>query len=215
MVQKTTKWKVEGLENFINIKDTGAVCIAWHGRAVMLPVFFKTEYCDLYALVSPHRDGQLIAKLLKNFGIKTIDGSSNENASSAALELMRTLQKDNTSIFIVPDGPRGPRMRLGKSPIYYAHKTGKPIVTMTYSIANSFIIEKAWDKMMIPVPFSKGIFNISEPIYIPQDSSPEQLEEYRKKIEKDFNETCMRIDKELEMIPVIPDEDKPKVKKHR
>lgn len=215
MVKKTTDWQIEGIDNFLKIKDEGVVCIAWHGRAIMLPVFFRTEYCKLSALVSPHRDGQLIAKLLRKFGIRTIDGSSNENANGAAVGLMHALQEDKSSIFIVPDGPRGPRMRLGKSPVYYAYKTGKPIVTMTYSIANSFIIEKAWDKTMIPVPFSKGIFNVSEPIYIPRDATPEQLEEYRKKIEHDFNETCIRIDRALGMSPVLPDEDKPKVKKHR
>lgn len=215
MVKKTTKWQIKGLDNILKVKDKGAVCIAWHGRAMILPVFFRTEYCKLSALVSPHRDGQLIAKLLRKFGIRTIDGSSNENASGAAVGLMRALKEDNSSIFIVPDGPRGPRMRLGKSPVYYAQKTGKPIIMMTYCIANSFIIEKAWDKTMIPVPFSKGIFHVSEPYYIPKDATPEQLEEYRIKIENEFNKTCIQIDHAVGMPPILPDEDKPKVKKHR
>ena len=212
MVQRHTKWQINGWDNFEKSKKDGAVFVAWHGRALMFPSFFKQDRI-IAALVSPHRDGQLIAKLLKKTGIHTINGSSNENAAGAAVELMHALQK-NASIFIVSDGPRGPRMHLGKSPLYYAQKTGKPIITITYSIANSFIIKKAWDNMMIPVPFSQGILEISQPIYIPKDASPEELEQLRQKIETDFNTKNIEIDKKLGLEPVQPDINSAKRKKY-
>ena len=68
--------------------------------------------------------------ILKKFGIGNISGSSNQKSNEAALELMRNLQQGN-SIAIIPDGPRGPSMKLSMSPIFYAQKSGKPIIGIT------------------------------------------------------------------------------------
>ena len=204
-VGQTTRWHTEGVEEFHQLakENNGVILVIWHGRAVMLP-YFKQKDLPLSALVSPHRDGQMIAGLLKRFGIGIIDGSSNENATGGALDLMRAIKKD-TSICIIPDGPRGPRMHMGKSPIYYALKTGKPIIGAAYSIQNSKIIEKAWDKTMLPFPFSKGVCKTTKPIYIPADATETKLEEYRKLLENELNRITHECDTEMGLQPILPD----------
>lgn len=72
----------------------------------MLPYFWNRKK-PLNALVSLHRDGRMIAGLLEKFGLGTIGGSSNENASGAAVKLMHSL-KDDTAICIIPDRSRDP-----------------------------------------------------------------------------------------------------------
>ena len=211
----TTHWRTQGVEKFHQLarENDGVILVIWHGRALMLP-FFKQKDLPLDALVSLHRDGRMIAGLLKRFGIGVIGGSSNENAKGGALDLMRTLQ-NKTSICIIPDGPRGPRMIMGRSPIYYAQKTGKPIIGGAYSIKNSKIIEKAWDKMMIPFPFSKGICKISEPLYVPAHATEEKLEEYRQEMEKRLNQISIECDQEMGLEPVLPDKNAVNIKRHR
>lgn len=179
----TTKWKFKGFENADTLwkEHQTFVGIAWHSRAVMIPVFGNDN--PISALVSLHQDGQLIAGLLHKFNVDTVGGSSNQNASGSALSLMRKL-KSNHPVFIIPDGPRGPRMHMGMSPIYLAQKNNCPIICITYSIKGSKIFEKSWDKIMLPIPFSKGIFIASKPIYIPQEAGKEELEKYRRKVEK-------------------------------
>ena len=82
LVGKTTSWEVRGIDNFYREWDDnrGIILVAWHGRALMLPYFWNRKK-PLNALVSLHRDGRMIAGLLEKFGLGTIGGSSNENAS--------------------------------------------------------------------------------------------------------------------------------------
>jgi len=196
MVGKTTKFDEQGINKFYEIlkNDGSLIMIAWHGRVALLPYFWNNEK-KLKALVSMHRDGRLIAKLLRSFGIGVIGGSTNNNASGAAISLMKTLKK-NDSIAIIPDGPRGPAMKLSMSPLYYAQKTGKPIVGLGYSIKGSKLA-RSWDSMMIPPLFSTGITFATEPFYIPKDATKEELEGYRLQIEKELNDLMHSADKKL------------------
>lgn len=212
----TTKWKLDGVDRFYKLTDEndGVILLIWHGRALMLPYFWNPRSGSLYALVSLHRDGRMIAGLLERFGIRTIGGSSNENAVGGAVGLMHAI-KQKATICIIPDGPRGPRMHMGNSPLYYAQKTGKPIVCASYSIKKSHIVNKAWDKMMIPYPFSEGVCKLSRPFFIPSDCSKEQLEKHRIEIENTLNEISISCDRELNLVPVLPDDSCGKIKKYR
>ena len=164
---------------------------------------FRDYRFPLNALVSLHKDGRIIAGVLQRYGLGTIGGSSNKNAKAAALNLMNSL-KENTAVCIIPDGPRGPRMHMTESPIYFAHKTGIPIIGITYSVKKCKIMEKAWDKMMVPYPFNEGICRFSEPVYIPQDASEEDLKKYRLQIENMLNQHSFEADKAMGLTPVLP-----------
>ncbi len=201
-VSFTTRWEKRDINLFYdNLKQhKGVIFIAWHGRIAFAPCFWNRS-SKLSALVSPHRDGQLIAGLLKRFGIENISGSTNENPRSAAVRLLREL-KNNASIAIIPDGPRGPSMTMTMSPIYYAKTTGKPIIGMTYSIAKSKILGKSWDRMLIPLPFQKGIVAVTKPFFIPKNTPKENLENYRKQIENEMNNLTWQLDRELKIPPI-------------
>lgn len=194
----TTRWQsVTGVkETYETLDKYGSmIVIGWHGRTLIMPYFWnKTR--PLNALVSPHRDGQIIVHILAKFGIGNINGSSDRNSKEAAIELMRNLQQGN-SIAIIPDGPRGPSMKLTLSPLFYARKSGKPIMGITYSIAGSKIITKSWDNMLVPLPFHKGMYAITEPVFIPENTTDEELEIYRQKIEQTLNELTWKLDKEM------------------
>lgn len=206
LIALTTRWERRGVDKIYTYwkNNEGMILLAWHGRAFMLPTFWDGSK-PLNALVSLHQDGRIIAKVLERYGFGTIGGSTNENAAGAALSLMNSLQKKDASICIIPDGPRGPRMNMCKSPIYYAQKTGKPIFIMNYSIANSIIINKAWDKMMLPLPFSKGICIVEGPFYISASKDKDKLEEDRIIIEQKMNEISDICDNAMGLTPVKPD----------
>lgn len=200
----TTRWQsVTGVKETYKLleNDGSMIVVGWHGRTLEMPYFWDKSR-TLNALVSPHRDGQYIVNILAKFGIGHISGSSNKNSTEAAFELMHNLQQGN-SIAIIPDGPRGPSMQMSMSPIFYAQKSGKAIVGITYSIAGSAIVSKSWDSMMIPFPFHKGMYAITAPMYIPKDASEEELEQYRKKLENILNDLTWKLDKEMG-IPYIP-----------
>ncbi len=171
----------------------GAIIVIWHGRALMLP-YFMPKGVHVKALVSPHNDGRIIARLLNCFGLSTIDGSSNEHASRAALEIYKELSSGSI-VAIIPDGPRGPRMRLNKSVIYFAKKTGKPIIGLTYSSKGAKVLHKSWDAMMLPKPFTNIILKTTDPIFIPKNLKDEELEQTRKSVEDELNTITLQADK--------------------
>ncbi len=205
LVGKTCRWQIIGLEKVKpDIAKTNAIWVGWHARATMMPFFWQELVKrKMSALVSPHQDGQLIANFLKWAKIKPVNGSTNENARQSALELMRAL-KGGDDLFISPDGPRGPRMRMKKSPIYYAQKTGKPIICVCFSINRALIIDKAWDKTMIALPFGKGVFALSEPLYIPAELSEEEFAGYVQKLEDVANAQLADCDKKAGRKPILP-----------
>lgn len=202
------RWQDNGIDGVYNEwkKANSIIITGWHGRILMLPHFWNGRD-KINALVSLHRDGRLIAALLKKFGMGVIDGSTNINPQLAAINLMRTLHAEE-SVAIIPDGPRGPRMKMTMSPIYFAHKTGKPIIGITYSTQKACIAEKAWDKMMLPMPFSKGIFMVTKPFYVPIDAAPEELDGYMIKLEEELNKLTYDADIAMGRTPILPDETK-------
>ena len=202
-VWKTTRWDIIGLNRLYPIwdKDKAIVLTIWHGRVLMLPFFWNKKH-PLNALVSPHADGRIVSVFLKKVGFGTIDGSSNEDANVAAINLLRSIEKDE-AIAIIPDGPRGPRMKMNKSPLYFAQKSGKPLFGASYTIQRSFVL-KTWDAMLFPLPYSRGILNITEPYYIPENATPEDIEKYRQAIENELNEMTHRSDKVLGLPYIEP-----------
>ncbi len=196
-VGKTTRWQVSGVKETYELLDKhgSMIVIGWHGRTLQMPYFWNKSR-PLNALVSPHRDGRLIVNILKKFGIGNISGSSNQKSSEAALELMRNLQQGN-SIAIIPDGPLGPSMKLTMSPLFYAQKSGKPIIGITYSTAGAKIVHRSWDSMLVPLPFRRGMYGITEPFFIPPNATTDELEQYRSTIESTLNELTWKLDKAM------------------
>ena len=170
----------------------GCIFVGWHGRALMLPYFWHHPL-PTYALASPHQDGRIIARLLKCYNIKTIDGSSDRNPAKAALAITKQLN-NNSVVGIISDGPRGPRMKLNKSVIYFAKKTQKPIFGVTYSSTSAKIFHKSWDAMLLPKLFKKGYIGITPPLYVPENATEEEMEKLRLKLEKDLNNLTFKLD---------------------
>ena len=213
VVHYTTRWNKKELAGFYDIwdKEGSIILICWHGRATMIPGFWNRKH-PLNALVSLHNDGKLMARLLEHYGLGVIGGSTTSNAKAAAVALMKSL-KQNHSICIIPDGPVDPGMHMNMSPLYFAQKSGKPLIGITYSCKHARIFTKIWDDMMLPFPFNRGIVRTTRPFYIPKNATPDEMEELRQKVEKEMVAISMEADTALGRTPVAPGT-KIKVKKN-
>ena len=125
----------------------------WHGRLIMLPML-RNRGKPLIALISGHRDGKVISRIGAAFGIQTAVGSSSKGGMRAAREMMR-LGKSGHSLFVTPDGPRGPRMQINSEGVLdLARLTGLPILPVSVSLSRNKLL-KSWDRLMLPGLFSK------------------------------------------------------------
>ncbi len=90
----------------------------WHGRMIFLTKVFN-RFPDACVLISNHRDGELIARVLQRMGIAAIRGSAarpgktDKGGMAAFREMLRRLKTKGAVVGITPDGPRGPAHARG------------------------------------------------------------------------------------------------------
>ncbi|HEY3196784.1 MAG TPA: lysophospholipid acyltransferase family protein [Nitrospirales bacterium] len=102
----------------------------WHGRQLMIPLSYRGPGVKI--LISAHRDGELIARILRWFGFGTVRGSTTRGGSRALRELVRA-GRAGTDLVVTPDGPRGPRRHAQGGVIELAKLTGLPILPITFA----------------------------------------------------------------------------------
>jgi len=102
----------------------------WHGRQLMIP--FAYRGAGVKILISEHRDGELIARMLRWFGFGAARGSTTRGGSRALRELVRA-GRAGADLAVTPDGPRGPRCRAQGGVVELAKLTGVPILPITFA----------------------------------------------------------------------------------
>ncbi|MCM1324535.1 MAG: DUF374 domain-containing protein [Acetobacter sp.] len=215
LVGKTGRFDVQGIREFEEMiaKHNGGIFVTWHGRALMLPYFWHNPRM-MKALVSPHADGRIIARLLKMFRIFSIDGSSDRQARAAALDIVKELNA-GTVVSLISDGPTGPSMRLKKSVIYFAQKTGKPVMGFTYSSKGARVLRRNWDDMLVPRLFADGLVRGTKPLFVPADADEVEMERLRLAFEDELNQLTIEADAACGIVPPIVPKERRKAKKEK
>jgi lysophospholipid acyltransferase (LPLAT)-like uncharacterized protein len=138
----------------------------WHSRILMLDYLRPTGRAVI-TLISGHRDGKLISKIAYagSLGeIRTVTGSSSKGGTSAIRQLMRHAREGRT-LFITPDGPRGPNMRAQRGLIEIARLTGLPILPASVSTSRRSLL-RSWDRLVIPHFFGRAAIRWGAPIHV-------------------------------------------------
>ncbi|MDD5698349.1 MAG: lysophospholipid acyltransferase family protein [Victivallaceae bacterium] len=174
--------KVEDPRGYIQAKENFIVVI-WHNRLLFMPALFpRSARKRTQAVISPSRDGQYIADFVRQFGLRTIRGSSCKQGSSAQREAVRAINA-GWHVCFTPDGPRGPKYRLQRGPVHLASVTGQPIMPLMINASRYWQV-KSWDNFQIPKPFSRLTLVLGEPVEIPSGISiKEELEVWCKRVE--------------------------------
>ncbi|MDE3060136.1 MAG: lysophospholipid acyltransferase family protein [Pseudomonadota bacterium] len=152
--------------------DANALFLFWHGRMMMM-LAFTPPGRKMRVLSTPHRDGQLGARVVQQFGNYTIYGSSARGGRSAAMEIVRALEAGD-NISITPEGPKGPAQVLQGGAVALARLAGKPIVPVTFS-ATRFVRFNSWDRFMLALPFGRIALCVGAPIVIAKDDDDEAV----------------------------------------
>lgn len=166
-------------------KDPYILCF-WHNRILAITFAYLRKYSHrqrkgVTVLTSPSRDGELLAQFVGRFRMGSVRGSSSRRGSQALRELVR-LVEGGTDIAITPDGPRGPRYRLGPGVIHLAATTGALIVPLHATFSRCIRL-KTWDGFIIPLPFSTISVTVDETIAVPRGLDAEAFEALRQRTE--------------------------------
>ncbi len=162
-------------------------CI-WHNRLALSLIMYRNyvrrrqQPPRLAAMVSASKDGAVLAGILELFGVQPVRGSSSRRGPQALLELT-TWAERGYDLAITPDGPRGPCCVVQDGIISLAQVTGLPIVAASYQL-HWKIRPNSWDRFQIPLPLSRAVIKVSEPIEVPREASDNDREALRRKLEE-------------------------------
>ncbi len=164
---KTLKVEIRNKENIDKLRKANKnfIIVFWHGTMLLPWYLHRNE--RVAALISKSKDGDLLAKLLRKWNYQVIRGSSS-SGGDIALSIMIDYAKNDNSIAITPDGPRGPAKKMKAGAVITAKKSGLPIILIGASYKKKREL-KNWDKFEIPAFFSKANVVYSEPVYVDQN----------------------------------------------
>ncbi|NOX37238.1 MAG: lysophospholipid acyltransferase family protein [Calditrichaeota bacterium] len=156
----------------------------WHENLLM-PLWVMRGH-RIYALVSQHFDGEVIARVLWTLGFGSIRGSSTRGGQEAYRQIRELLSRGRVSVAITPDGPTGPRRQAKLGTVRLSSETGVPIVAMGIA-ASRYRRLGSWDRFRLIYPFSRVVVAFDEPFQVPPDLSLTQLKEWSGLLEKRLN----------------------------
>ncbi|GAB4367283.1 MAG: lysophospholipid acyltransferase family protein [Calditrichia bacterium] len=144
----------------------------WH-EYMILPLLVHDQQ-GMTVLVSQHFDGEIIARILKTFGLRTIRGSSTRGGTAAYKEMKRKMQTPGFEMVFTPDGPTGPRRQVKAGIVRLASELQAAIVPLSVS-ATRYRRLNSWDRLFLILPFSRCILLYGKPIYVPPINGAEDL----------------------------------------
>jgi lysophospholipid acyltransferase (LPLAT)-like uncharacterized protein len=179
---KITLDNKETIENLISEKQNFVLAF-WHGT-MLLPWYLHGNP-TFAALTSKSKDGDLLAKILKKWNYEVVRGSSSVGGD-VALGILIDYAKNDYSIAITPDGPRGPSHKFKAGAVITAKKVNIPIVLAGVGYKKRKVL-KNWDTFEVPFFYSKAKVVYSDPIYINNKLNYDETSDMIKKCETKLN----------------------------
>ena len=214
-VMLTSRKTFNNLKYVDNMMDEGKsfIVVSWHNRITLSAFTFLgssklNKKYKFHALASKHGDGAIVGKVMQNCGINIISGSTkkkyktkssirdltNKGIDISNFRKIFQILKGNNAFCVTPDGPRGPRFKVGGEIISIAKSSQVPIIPISYGISR-YKVFKSWDRFILPLPFSKIAFLLGDPIFVPKNSDIKELEAINKRVEEGINFVCRKSDK--------------------
>ena len=138
----------------------------WHGEIFPVTSYGYTVFTKVVTFVSQSKDGEIIARVLKRLGHKTVRGSSTRGGVKALLQAKRIMEREHRVAVFTIDGPKGPRHKSKDGIIFLAHRAGAKIIPLRAYPTSKKVFDKSWDKFVVPYPFSRCRICIGEPMEV-------------------------------------------------
>ncbi|MBY0225651.1 MAG: DUF374 domain-containing protein [Hyphomicrobium sp.] len=174
--------------------DHPCIVALWHGQFMMASM--HRPDVPVAAMVARHGDAEFIGATMESLGVKLVRGAGagdrkKDRGGASALRAALQCLANGTSFVMTADVPPGPARRCGEGIVTLARMSGRPIVPLAVASSRSLVLD-TWSRLTINLPFSKLAFVYGEPIFVPRDASPDQLEDIRQSVERALNTATRR-----------------------
>jgi lysophospholipid acyltransferase (LPLAT)-like uncharacterized protein len=144
----------------------------WHGR--QFPLVYTWRRREVAILTSLSRDGTLQSLILGGLGYHIVRGSTSRGAVRGLVGMIRAVGQGRDAAFAV-DGPRGPYHEVKPGVLFLARRTGLPVVPITSAAARARVFTDAWDRYLLPHPFSPTVVAYGDHLTVPPEANEEAL----------------------------------------
>ena len=158
----------------------------WH--SCMIPATYICRNLGVRVMSSNSYDGEYMGRIIRKFGFVAVKGSSSRNAVRALLGLRRALE-DGWTVAFTLDGPRGPRHKVKPGPVALARSSGVPLTMFHAAVDRAWVLH-SWDRMMIPIPFSRVLLRFGKLIPVPSGASDDDVERYTSALQASLDRVC-------------------------
>jgi len=184
--------------NYFLKTDLGRNVVAgsWHRHAIFFFYFFRT-LGPRGIMISKSRDGEFTAKIAQYLGYTPIRGSSSKGGAAALQRLIEFMRVRGETRFCgtAVDGPRGPARVMKTGMLAVAKESEAWFIPMACSGTRVLTFPKAWDRTIVPKPFSKIVMDFGEPFRVPPDISPADLDKLRESTGRLLNKMTDKVDR--------------------
>lgn len=157
-------------------KAPSLIPVYWHQHQLFCAKYLldnASRGVKLGFLISPSVDGEIGVMIVSKFGGHVIRGSTTHTGARALRDYYEALTKQGISPSITPDGPKGPRFVFKPGAILLSQMSQRPILPLSFAASRAWLI--AWDKFVIPWPFSRIVIAVGEPRQVPRAIQPAAL----------------------------------------
>lgn len=189
----TSRIRVENEEyrRDLEQEDQNFVLAFWHGQ--MLPLLSYFQGAGLYTFISPHRDGEYVARALEGMGNHCVRTSLRDRSIRALGEALK-LTREGESLAITPDGPLGPAFEAKPGVIKLSEKVECPILPVVGLSSRCRFLE-SWDRFCLPYPFGEIVVRMLPPVRFWETS--QSMEEKQSELQSTLNQATSKLAKEL------------------
>jgi len=173
MICSTLRWEVRGYEHLDSIAAGGrrAIFTFWHSCIFGATWFWRNR--GIVVMSSVSRDAEFTGRFIKRFGYGTARGSATRGSSRALAEMAGCLANGIEVAFTI-DGPRGPAYIAKPGAVTLARHTGQAILPFHIAVRRRIELP-SWDRLNLPLPFTRACTLVGEPIYVARDASAEEI----------------------------------------
>ena len=189
IIKSTSNWNgvnEEIIEKELTKKKTFIVLI-WHHQLMGSTFSWKFKP-KLRPIATSHRDGQLSTLVQKKFGLDPLLRKK-DNPTFLIKNISKAVQNGDC-IYITPDAPHGPPKKINTNIFKLCQKFDLNIAILSFH-TNKYFRINSWDKLKIPLPFSKGIYLWGNNII--QSKELKNEIDFNKKISDELNKNSERI----------------------
>jgi 3-deoxy-D-manno-octulosonic-acid transferase len=190
-VARTSRQTAEMTERFdAHAHHHPCIITMWHGQFMLLPLVKRPGF-EADVMLARHRDAELMAPVLRRFGIELIRGAGaagkgkDKGGAHAYRAAVQTLREGRT-VAMTADVPGGEPRRAGLGVVMVARQTGRPIVPMAIATSR-YVAFNTWSRMTLNLPWSDLGFAIGDAVHVPRSASEAELETYRQAVEDSLN----------------------------